>query len=136
MKYSMIQTLATFCNALSELVKHFNLKFPLDKANGEIIYKILDRELWILGKYCFGSEVSVGDIAVALERILLRVIWDKYIITSSKNGAIKVVKDGVTSTNTKESLREISKQVGYIYDEKWNTRQFGKNLINHINSIN
>lgn len=124
----------TFGKTLEEIVRRFNLKFPLDKANGEIIYKILDRALWILGKYCFGKGVSSEDIALALGEILLRVAWDKYIVSKSKNGAIKVVKNGETSTNTKESLREISKQIGFAPNEKWDTRQFGKNLIEFINS--
>lgn len=124
----------TFGNALQELVKHFKLKFPLDKASGEIIYKILDRALWILGKFCFGNGVSVADIALALGEILLRVTWDKYIVCMSKKGTIKVIKAGETSSNTKESLREISKQIGFTPNDKWNTRQFGKNLIEFINT--
>lgn len=124
----------TFGKTLEEIVRRFNLKFPLDKADGEIIYKILDRALWILGKYCFGSGVSVEEIVAILGEILIRVIWNKYIISRSRNGAIKVVNDGETSTNIKESLREISKKVGFTYDEKWNTHQFGKKLIEYLNS--
>lgn len=53
----------------------------------------------------------------------------EYVITRNEDGAIKVAK---TYDNVKGALREISKQIGFEYDENWNTQQFGKNLIKSI----
>lgn len=34
--------------------------------------------------------------------------------------------------NTKGVLREVAEAIGFVYDDKWNTRQFGSKLIDHL----
>lgn len=43
-----------------------------------------------------------------------------------------MTQDGVFVKNVKDSLREISEEVGFEYEENWNTRQFGKKLVNFL----
>ena len=54
-------------------------------------------------------------------------ILGEYIITQEDNGSIRVCQ---IFDNVKDSLREASKSVGFKFDPNWNTRQFGKNLVN------
>ena len=54
-------------------------------------------------------------------------ISGEYIITQEDNGSIRVCQ---IFDNVKDSLREASKSVGFKFDPNWNTRQFGKNLVN------
>lgn len=53
----------------------------------------------------------------------------EYMISCSAEGAIKVAKD---YDNDKGALREVAESIGFEYDTNWNTRQFGKNLIEKI----
>lgn len=122
--------------ALDELVCKCNLSKVLysDNSVKKVNYKLLDRFVWLLGKYCFGSGVTVIDIALALGDALVTAIYNKYIITKAQNGSISVKRNGEIASNTKKALREISKQIGFAYDDKWNTRHFGQKLIEHINN--
>ena len=43
-----------------------------------------------------------------------------------------MTQDGVFVKNVKDSLREIIEEVGFEYEENWNTRQFGKKLVNFL----
>lgn len=43
-----------------------------------------------------------------------------------------MTQDGVFVKNVKDSLREISEEVGFEYEENWNTRKFGKKLVNFL----
>lgn len=52
------------------------------------------------------------------------------------NGTIKVTDNGSVATNTKEALRKIAQKIGFSIVEPWNTRQFGKNLIEYIKTNN
>ena len=54
-------------------------------------------------------------------------ISGEYIITQEDNGSIRVCQ---IFDNVINSLREASKSVGFKFDSNWNTRQFGKNLVN------
>ena len=54
-------------------------------------------------------------------------ISGEYIITQEDNGSIRVCQ---IFDNVKDSLREASKSVGFKFNPDWNTRQFGKNLVN------
>lgn len=54
-------------------------------------------------------------------------ISGEYIITQEDNGSIRVCQ---IFDNVIESLREASKSVGFKFEPNWNTRQFGKNLVN------
>ena len=49
-----------------------------------------------------------------------------------EDGKVEVTQDGVFVKNVKDSLREISEEVGFEYEENWNTRQFGKKLVNFL----
>lgn len=53
-------------------------------------------------------------------------ISGEYIITVEDSGTIRVCK---IFNNVKGSLRECSETVGFEYDPKWNTQQFGSKLI-------
>lgn len=55
--------------------------------------------------------------------------YGEYIISRSEEGAIKVAKD---YDNDKGALREVAETIGFEVNPEWNTRQLGKNLIEHI----
>ena len=54
----------------------------------------------------------------------------EYMISQNAEGAIKVAKD---YENDKAALREIAEKIGFEADPAWNTRQFGRKLIESIN---
>lgn len=54
------------------------------------------------------------------------VAYGEYIIARDDSGTIKVLR---TYDNVIESLRNISAEVGFEYDENWNTRTFGSKLV-------
>ena len=60
-------------------------------------------------------------------------ICGEYIITVEDSGAVNVYH---ISNNTKDSLREIAKTIGYKYDEAWNTRTLGSKLVDFVNGKN
>lgn len=120
--------------ALVELVAKFGLTLQLDPNDKEIIFKILDRFLWLLGKYCFGDEISVIDILIALSEILIRVIYKIYVIQQTKSGSIEVLTNGVKEKNTKNALRQIANSCGFKYSNSWNTQHLGKKLIEYLNN--
>lgn len=129
----------TFGNALFEIYQKFSLtsvEIP-DKNLISINYKLLDKYLWLLGKHYFAlSSHSVNDILKA-EKLVSKNLhvasFESYIITRSINGIIKVCNDGVIVTNTKKALRQISHEIGFCFNPDWNTRQFGKKIIEYIN---
>lgn len=53
-------------------------------------------------------------------------VYGEYLISQDQSGAIQVLRE---FDNVKASLRAIADEVGFEYDEKWNTRQFGNNLV-------
>lgn len=53
-----------------------------------------------------------------------------YFITVKADGGIETYR---TYDNTKEALRTIAENIGFIEDPNWNTRQFGSKLIDEIN---
>ena len=53
-------------------------------------------------------------------------ISGEYIITVEDSGTIRVCK---IFDNVKDSLRECAQTVGFEYDPKWTTQQFGSKLI-------
>ena len=60
-------------------------------------------------------------------------ICGEHIITVEDSGAVNVYR---ISDNTKDSLREIAKTIGFNYDEAWNTRTLGSKLVDFINGKN
>ena len=126
----------TFGNALSELVLNYNLTTPLGR-NKEIIFKVLDRALWILAKFCFGDEISVIDIAEALDEIVIKKIYDKYIIHQAPNGAIAISENGKNGEkwlNTKTTLLKICKNTNIQYDSNTKIFELGQKIIEYINN--
>jgi len=57
-------------------------------------------------------------------------ICGEHIITVEDSGTVNVYR---ISDNTKDSLREIAKTIGFEYDETWNTRTLGSKLVDFIN---
>ena len=55
----------------------------------------------------------------------------EYMLGVLDNGNIEVYR---VYDNVKGALREIAEKEGFEYDPEWNTRQFGRKLIDFINS--
>lgn len=55
----------------------------------------------------------------------------EYVIAKNSNGSIELYKK---YNNVIDSLRCVAKNIGFDYDEKWNTRFFGSKIIDYINS--
>ena len=53
-------------------------------------------------------------------------ISGEYIITVEDNGSVRICK---LFDNVKGSLRECAESVGFEYDPKWTTQQFGSKLV-------
>lgn len=111
--------------ALDCLVKTFQLNSVI--SNGIINYRLLDRYLWVLAK-TFQSKPKSNTAK-----------FNNYYIKEEKNGSIKITKKSgnkkVKIANVKSELRKISNMVSFQYNNDWNTRHFGKKLIEYINSI-
>lgn len=124
-----------YCKALEALVKNCNITAVICK-NSVIDFKSLDRYLWVLGKMCTAKPLMLNN-----DKATINCANVKYTIEHMPNGEIKVKQRvaGVSKTiargQIKATLRKIAKIAGFQYDEEWNTRQFGKNLITHINTI-
>ena len=118
---------ACFRKVLQEVVSHFNLTFCKD-SNGKdgINYKLLDKFLWALSNFVVISKPEVS------------FSFEKYKIKKYKNGSVRVFKSGKLVENTKETLIEIAKTVNLTNKDTWktwNTRQLGKEILKHLESI-
>ena len=121
-------------------------KFSLSKVydNNVLNFKLADRYLWLVGKVHYAIGKTVDDIKRELTETLLKVTVkisleasvEIHTISKSKEGSIKVSVNGSVATNTKDALRRIAKIIGFSFEESWNTRQFGKNLIEYIKTNN
>lgn len=125
-----------YCNALKALVQNCNLTAVMCQ-NSMIDFKALDRYLWVLGKMFTAKSPIINN-----DKATINCADGKYTIERMPNGEIKVKQRVAGATKTvakgqiKTTLRKIAKSASrFQYDEKWNTRQFGKNLITHINTI-
>ena len=125
-------------NALTAIANKYNLKAVRINNTNDVNFKILDKYLWLLGKLYFSktTTTTVNDIIKALKGQVCRITVGDYIIVRAANGSIKVTVNGSVATNTKEALRRIAKIIGFSFEESWNTRQFGKNLIEYIKTNN
>lgn len=133
-----LKKIKTFGNALIDIAKKFKLSLVLDSdSNHGVNFKILDKYLWLLGKHKFSKSetVTVRDIKKALKGSVSRATFGDYVIVRTANGSIKVTKNGGVMPNTKEALRQISKEIDFAYNDDWNTRQFGKKLIDYFKGI-
>ena len=121
-----------YCKALEDLVKNRKLTAVIDK-NSKIDFKALDRYLWVLGKIHTAKPRSINN-----NKATINCADGKYTIEQMPNGEITVKQRDKTIAKgqIKATLRKIAKiAANFQYDENWNTRQFGKNLITHINTI-
>lgn len=55
----------------------------------------------------------------------------EYTVAEKEDGGIIVL---YSPGNVKETLRNLAQEVGFDYDEGWNTRQLGKKLIDFVNN--
>ena len=62
-----------------------------------------------------------------------KATYQNHTITIEPNGSIKVVCDDIVCKNAVGALRDIADAVGFQYDDNWNTRQFGKKMIDFLN---
>lgn len=134
-----LKSYTKYCEVLKLLSEKYNLQSVISKNyQYGINYKILDKYLWLLGKDYFGNPnlPSVQDIKATLKGRVSRTVIGNYVIVRTKNGTIKVTHNGVVVSNIKEALRQISNNINFSYDCDWNTRQFGKKLIESINLNN
>ena len=90
----------------------------------------------MLGKIHTAKPRSINNKAT------INCAGDKYTIEQMPNGeiAVKQCVDGVNKTIAKGQIKATLRKIAEItanfqYDENWNTRQFGKKLITHINTI-
>ena len=58
-------------------------------------------------------------------------IAGEYIVNVKDDWGIEVYR---IYDNVKGALREIAQKEGFVYDENWNTRQFGSKIIDFINN--
>lgn len=56
-------------------------------------------------------------------------VYGEYMISQDQSGTIRVLRE---FDNVIVILRAIADEVGFEYDEKWNTRQFGSKLIDAL----
>ena len=62
--------------------------------------------------------------------------FEDYIINIIEDSSVEVLKNGEKSSNTVSELRTISNKISFPYDEGWNTRQFGKKLVEFLSENN
>ena len=67
-----------------------------------------------VGNKVFDNLVTIGE----------------YTLQRLESGSYKMLRQ---YNNVKGVLREISAELGFNYDPKWNTRQFGSKLVDFIN---
>lgn len=115
---------ACFRKVLQKVVSHFNLTFCKD-PNGKdgINYKLLDKFLWALSNFVVISKPEVS------------FSFGNYIIVKYKNGSVRVFESGEMVENTKETLIKIAKTVKLTIKDTSNTRQLGKEILKHLESI-
>jgi len=101
--------------ALREVAASINLEVNPDWNTRQLGKKIIEQ---ITGEHLKESESAIVESG-------------EYVIFKTETGSIQVFKD---YANVKGALREIAEKVGFAYDEKWNTRQFGSKLIDHLNA--
>ena len=121
-----------YCQALVNLVKECELNSVICQ-NSRIDFKALDRYLWVLGKIHTAKPRSIKN-----NKATINCAGGKYTIVKMPNGEITVkhCDKTIAKGQIKATLRKIAEiAANFQYDENWNTRQFGKNLITHINTI-
>lgn len=59
--------------------------------------------------------------------------YNGYKVVVEINNSITATLNGELCKNSKKALREISNEVGFTYQDKWNTQQFGSKLVDFLN---
>lgn len=134
-----LKSYTKYGESLKLLSEKYNLQSVISKNyQYGINYKILDKYLWLLGKDYFANPnlPSVQDIKAAIKGRISRTMIGNFVIVRTKNGTIKVTHNGIVSPNTIDTLRQISNNINFNYDDNWNTHYFGKKLIEFINNNN
>ena len=62
--------------------------------------------------------------------------FEDYIINIIEDSSVEVLKNGEKSSNTVSELRAISKKINFAYEDAWNTRQFGKKMVEYLSEDN
>ena len=85
------------------------------------------------------SEKSKGSLSVESEpqseskRIKVSVVESYgYKITKNEDKSFTITHNGELCSNAKAAMRELAKDLGFEYDAKWNTQQFGTKLMQFI----
>ena len=99
------------------------------------------RHSWRTGSPKTG-QCAVPPLRGSTRKGVINCAGGKYTIEQMPNGEITVKQrvDGVNKTIAKGQIKATLRKIAEIaanfqYDENWNTRQFGKKLITHINTI-
>lgn len=128
---------SVYSDALIKVATHFGLKLVLSAAaKWGVDLKALDRYLWVLGKHLTQKPTKPSP-----NKAVLNVPKGQYVVQRDPSGSISIKhrSGGKTTTvptgQVKATLLKIAKYAGFQYDERWNTRQFGKNLITNINNL-
>ena len=61
-----------------------------------------------------------------------RVTHGAWTLELTENKSVKIYKNGELCEKTSPALRELAAEVGFTYDPRWNTRQFGSKLFAHL----
>lgn len=62
--------------------------------------------------------------------------FEEYVINIMEDSSVEVLKNGEKSPNTVSELRAISKKINFAYEDAWNTRQFGKKMVEYLSEDN
>lgn len=136
-KKSDLSVYSVYSNALIKVATHFGLKLVLSAAaTCGVDFKALDRYLWVLGKLLIQKTTKPSP-----NKAVLNVPKGQYVVQHKPSGSISIKyrSGGKTTTvpsgKVKATLLKIAKYAGFQYDKRWNTRQFGNNLIININDL-
>ena len=64
----------------------------------------------------------------------LKAIHSDYNIIIEESGTVNVQLNGKVCSNAVKALRTIANDVNFPYSDEWNTRHFGKKLVEFLNS--
>lgn len=140
-KRKELKDYSTFARAVAEACAGIP---SLQHSQNKVNFKLADRYLWLLGKMYFAKGRTVDDIKNAVKNSPLKSavtipngqLSDNYKISVAYNGSIKVLINDAVATNVKATLRDLAGKIGFGYDDTWNTRHFGKKIIEYINKNN
>lgn len=59
-------------------------------------------------------------------------VYKDYVIIVEDNNSITATQNGEVFQNTKQALRDIAKEIGFTYEDKWTTQQLGSKLVDFL----